>query len=125
MPSISVNGINVNFTESGSGDPIVMVHGGAATNHYWNGVSIHLVDQYLLVAIDLYGCGETDPWPETGAAPQAISERHRWKTLACGCHLPQLSPPHEREEDNEQALIFSVGAGFQIGGQSTGRGTKR
>lgn len=67
MPSISVNGLNVNFTETGSGDPVVLVHGGAATSRYWDGVSNYLVDRHRLIALDLYGCGETGSWPGVGA----------------------------------------------------------
>ena len=63
MPTISVNGVNVHFTETGSGYPVLCVHTGPGSSTEWRPVSEIIKGGFRLLAIDLYGRGRTDPWP--------------------------------------------------------------
>lgn len=63
MPKFIVNGVNVHFTETGSGEPVICVHTGPGSSTEWRQVSDILRDKFRLLAIDLYGRGDTDPWP--------------------------------------------------------------
>jgi len=84
---LSVDGINLHFQENGNGEAVVMLHGGAATGRYWDSVKKFLVDRYRVIAIDLYGCGITDPFP--GARPPTHDDEAK---LACAI-LDRLDTP--------------------------------
>ena len=61
---IEINGINTRYFEKGSGDPIVLIHGG----HFGGGASAedwflnfdHLAEKYHVYAFDKIGQGHTD-----------------------------------------------------------------
>lgn len=71
MPAITVNGIAFHYTDTGNGEPVVLVHCGGNSGGQWRGVAEALAetlgDRYRLLAVDLYGHGKTGPWP--GPAP--------------------------------------------------------
>lgn len=61
--TIDVNGVNTHYLEQGSGDPIVLIHGGGAgADSYgnWRSVVPLLSDQYRVIAMDMVGFGRTD-----------------------------------------------------------------
>ena len=70
MPTITVNGIAVYYTHTGSGEPVVLVHSGGNSGGQWRGVAEALKNRYRLLAVDLYGHGKTGPWP--GPAPAGL-----------------------------------------------------
>ena len=74
MPTITVNGIAVHYTDTGSGEPVVLVHSGGNSGGQWRGVAEALAEtlgeRYRLLAVDLYGHGKTGPWP--GPAPAGL-----------------------------------------------------
>lgn len=59
---VVVDTVPVRYTENGSGDPCVLVHGAGANRGYWRALAREL-DGYRTIAPDLYGHGETPPWP--------------------------------------------------------------
>jgi pimeloyl-ACP methyl ester carboxylesterase len=66
MPSVKVNGINLNFEEHGSGEPVVLVMGSGAKGRMW---TLHQVPAlnaagYRVVTIDNRGVPPTDMCPE-------------------------------------------------------------
>lgn len=65
MSTLELDRYCVYYDDRGAGPPVVLVHGGAATHRYWDGVLRELPDKYRTVAPDLFGCGSTSSW--TGA----------------------------------------------------------
>ena len=51
----------------GSGESVVFVHTGVSSSTQWRKVCDILKDSYRLLAVDLYGRGGTDPWPNKSA----------------------------------------------------------
>lgn len=73
MPSlILANGAKLAFTESGTGTPLVLVHGSPGEGRAWGRVARHLPDHRLLMP-DLLGYGGSDPLPP-GATTAARAE---------------------------------------------------
>jgi pimeloyl-ACP methyl ester carboxylesterase len=59
--------IDVNFVSQGKGNPVVLIHGLAASLHDWDALIPRLVESgYSTYALDLLGHGES-PKPETSA----------------------------------------------------------
>lgn len=66
---ISVDGINTRYYEVGTGDPLVLVHGGNWSGHAsanrWTRSFEHLAKEFRVIAFDRIGCGLTDNPPDT------------------------------------------------------------
>ena len=63
MPSLHVDGAHVHYSDSGRGDPVILIHNGISSGSQWRAMSAHLEDSWRLLAIDLYDRGRSDPWP--------------------------------------------------------------
>lgn len=64
MPSILLGTRRVAYSKVGSGPPVMLVHGSFATSSAWRKVVAYLdTEKISVVAIDLPGCGESDPAP--------------------------------------------------------------
>ncbi|MEE8435521.1 MAG: alpha/beta hydrolase [bacterium] len=72
MSKITVNGISVHYTDTGSGEPVVLVHSGGNSSGQWRGVAEALENRFRLLAIDLPGHGKTRPW--AGPAPAGLDD---------------------------------------------------
>ena len=57
---ISINGKHLAYTESGSGDPIVFLHGNPTSSYLWRNITPYLESQGRCVCIDLIGMGDSD-----------------------------------------------------------------
>lgn len=66
MPSIDVNGIKVAFQEAGTGEPVVFLHCSASSGSQWRDQFERLSRHYRVIAPDLLGCGESEPWQGRG-----------------------------------------------------------
>jgi 3-oxoadipate enol-lactonase len=55
----NVNGTQLYFERAGSGDPLVLVHGGAGDLRYWDGQFLELARHYDVVRYDLRGYGKS------------------------------------------------------------------
>lgn len=64
MPTLEACGMRIGYSEIGSGEPVVMVHSGPGTAAQWRQVCEALKDAYWLLAVNLHGVGETQPWRE-------------------------------------------------------------
>lgn len=53
------HGVPVHYVESGSGDPVVLIHGFSADLEMWNPVRYELSKQFHVIAIDCRGHGES------------------------------------------------------------------
>ncbi len=64
--NITIKGINVNYQDVGSGQPILLLHGWGSSCQVYKGIINLLKDSYRLIAPDFPGCGSTPamdtPW---------------------------------------------------------------
>ncbi|MBO0792817.1 MAG: alpha/beta hydrolase [Ktedonobacteraceae bacterium] len=57
--SLVIDGVNVYLKESGSGSPILFLHGAPDSAEMWNGVIEHLKSHHRCIALDLPGFGRS------------------------------------------------------------------
>jgi pimeloyl-ACP methyl ester carboxylesterase len=63
--------VRIEYADDGQGRPVVLVHSSVSGNRQWRVLSEELRDRYRVLAVNLYGYGETTPWP--GAEPQTLA----------------------------------------------------
>jgi pimeloyl-ACP methyl ester carboxylesterase len=63
-------GLKIDCTDEGHGPPVVLIHSSVSGNRQWRSLTEALLDRYRVLAPNLYGYGETPPWP--AAAPQSL-----------------------------------------------------
>jgi pimeloyl-ACP methyl ester carboxylesterase len=66
MPTLATDGVRVEYSELGRGDPVVLVHSASGTGGQWRTPAETLKDAYRLLAVNLHGIGETQPWRGPG-----------------------------------------------------------
>lgn len=66
MEHVRVKGLNVAYRRSGSGPPIVFVHGAAEDSRTWTPQFEELQDEFTLIAWDEPGAGQSDDLPPQG-----------------------------------------------------------
>ena len=57
---ISIDNKNIAYVESGSGDPIIFLHGNPTSSYLWRNITPHLETQGRCISIDLIGMGDSD-----------------------------------------------------------------
>jgi haloalkane dehalogenase len=62
--TIPVHGQTMAYVESGTGDPIVFLHGNPTSSYLWRNVIPHLDQAGRCIAPDLIGMGDSDPVPD-------------------------------------------------------------
>jgi pimeloyl-ACP methyl ester carboxylesterase len=72
MPKIELNGARVAYAATGSGETVLLLHATASAGAQWQALAETLRSDWRVVAPDLYGYGESDPWP--GHGPFALAE---------------------------------------------------
>ncbi len=60
---IDIDGLKVHYRDEGSGMPLVLIHGTAASLHTWDDWTEQLKPQYRVIRMDLPGFGLTGPDP--------------------------------------------------------------
>jgi abhydrolase domain-containing protein 6 len=60
VKELSIPGFRVEYMESGSGEPLVLLHGMAADKDHWTRVAPYLTPRFRVIAVDLPGFGESD-----------------------------------------------------------------
>ena len=58
---VEVDGLQVHYRDEGSGFPIVLVHGTAASLHTWDAWTKRLKENYRVIRMDLPAFGLTGP----------------------------------------------------------------
>lgn len=58
---VEVDGMNVHYTDQGSGVPIILLHGSGGSLHTWEGWANELKTNYRVISIDLPAFGLTGP----------------------------------------------------------------
>lgn len=62
MPTLVLGNRNVTYSKTGSGTPVVLVHGSFATSSAWRRIISSMdLERFCAIAIDLPGCGGSDP----------------------------------------------------------------
>jgi pimeloyl-ACP methyl ester carboxylesterase len=89
MPSIKVDGARVACAESGSGATVLLLHSSASSGAQWRSLTETLRAGCRVLAPDLYGYGETDPW--SGHRPLALADE---AALAAAVLGPGCGPIH-------------------------------
>jgi pimeloyl-ACP methyl ester carboxylesterase len=70
MPVVSKGILKIDHTDDGLGQPVVLIHSSVSANRQWRPLTEALKDRYRVLAINLFGYGETTPWPDT--SPQSL-----------------------------------------------------
>ena len=64
MLAIKVNGFNVAYEDSGSGNPAILIHCSSASHKEWSKLTEILNGSFRVIAPDLIGYGNSDRWPQ-------------------------------------------------------------
>ncbi len=65
MPVLSEGTLKIDYTDAGAGPPVILIHSAVSANRQWHALVDVLQDKYQVLAINLFGYGETTPWSET------------------------------------------------------------
>jgi 3-oxoadipate enol-lactonase len=64
MPTIDLDGVSLHYTDEGSGEPVVLIHGFPLSLELWKPQRAALSAGYRVIAPDLRGHGRSDPPPD-------------------------------------------------------------
>jgi pimeloyl-ACP methyl ester carboxylesterase len=70
MPVLSKGNLKIDYTDDGKGRLVLLIHSTASANRQWRALTESLKDRYRVLAINLFGYGETTSWP--GDSPQSL-----------------------------------------------------
>ena len=70
MPVLSKGSLKIDHTDEGQGQTVVLIHSSVSANRQWRALTEVLKDRYRVLAVNLFGYGETTPWP--GTSPQSL-----------------------------------------------------
>ena len=99
---LNSNGVKIRYTDQGSGEPVILVHGhGVNQEHEWvvTGVLPNLAKDYRVIAIDVRGFGKSDKPHD----PSAYGPEQRLDIIRLMEHL-QIGKAH--------VIGYSMGAGI-------------
>ncbi len=63
MPVLDVGTDRLHFFDEGSGTPVVFIHGSCGGGTQWKRLSSALQEEYRTLCLDLFDCGQSQPWP--------------------------------------------------------------
>ncbi len=72
MPAIDLDGAKIAYRRSGAGEPVVLLHSSTGSSAQWKALCEQLQRNFLVLAPDLYGYGDSDGWP--GARPISLAD---------------------------------------------------
>ena len=81
MTVLSNGTIKIDFTDDGAGQAVILIHSSVSGNRQWRSLSGALKDRYRVIAVNLYGYGETTPWP--GTSLQTLYAQAQLITALC------------------------------------------
>ncbi|WP_162820771.1 alpha/beta fold hydrolase [Microvirga calopogonii] len=73
MPVLRTGSWTIDYIEAGSGSCVILLHSSVAGNRQWRTTVEALQDQYHVIAINLFGYGQTSPWP--GDREQTLADQ--------------------------------------------------
>jgi pimeloyl-ACP methyl ester carboxylesterase len=81
MPILSKGGLRIDHTDEGDGQPVLLIHSSVSANRQWRALTEVLKDRYRVLALNLFGDGETTPW--SGRAPQSLYAQAQLAVALC------------------------------------------
>jgi len=63
MPVIKAGVYDLETTDTGSGPAVILIHSSASGLRQWRALVETLKDRYRVIAVNLFGYGNTSPWP--------------------------------------------------------------
>jgi pimeloyl-ACP methyl ester carboxylesterase len=63
VPHVSKAGVRIEYADEGEGRPAVLIHSSVSGNRQWRALTEELHDRNRVLAVNLYGYGETAAWP--------------------------------------------------------------
>lgn len=63
VPVLNVGADRLHFLDEGAGRPIVFIHGSCGSGAQWKSLASDLQEDYRTLCVDLFGCGQSQPWP--------------------------------------------------------------
>src|SRR5450759_958606 len=73
MPVHSNGSVMLDYTEDGTGDTVVLIHSSVSGNRQWRALVDALKERFRVIAINLFGYGQTTPWLD--ARLQTLSDQ--------------------------------------------------
>jgi len=71
MPILKTSHFDIDYIDIGSGPVVVLIHSAASNNRQWRQLIEQCQHQYRFLAINLFGYGDTTPWPNTATQTMA------------------------------------------------------
>jgi pimeloyl-ACP methyl ester carboxylesterase len=82
MPKIKAGMFELDYAEAGAGPAIVLVHSSASGNRQWRKLMEAMQGSHRLIAVNLFGYGETSKWP--GERPLTVADEAALVEAAAG-----------------------------------------
>lgn len=73
MSILECGNLRIDFSDTGSGDTVVLVHSSVSGNRQWKRLIQDLQPHYRVIAVNLFGYGATSAW--TGDVKQTITDQ--------------------------------------------------
>lgn len=70
MPLLKRGKLTIDYTDEGTGSIVVLIHSSVSGNRQWRAMTETLKETHRVLAVNLYGYGETSPW--SGDVPQSL-----------------------------------------------------
>jgi 2-succinyl-6-hydroxy-2,4-cyclohexadiene-1-carboxylate synthase len=76
MPHEHLNGIDLHYTVTGSGPPLLMLHGFTGSIDSWQGIRDRLSEHFTVISVDIIGHGQSSAPPAAGrySIPDAVRD---------------------------------------------------
>jgi pimeloyl-ACP methyl ester carboxylesterase len=81
VPILEAEDLRIDYSASGTGETVVLIHSGASSNRQWRTLTEMLQDRYRVIAPNLCGAGETPAW--SGLRPMRLADTARMVELIC------------------------------------------
>jgi len=75
---VEVLGSKMAYVETGSGDPVVLLHGNPTSSYLWRNVIPHLEERWRCIAPELIGMGDSDKLEPSGPDRYTFVEHRRY-----------------------------------------------
>jgi pimeloyl-ACP methyl ester carboxylesterase len=73
MPVIKAGAFDLDYTDTGSGPMVILIHSSASGHRQWRQLGDQLQSRYRVIAVNLFGYGKTSSWP--GARPLSAADQ--------------------------------------------------
>ena len=89
MPILSTENFKIDYTEDGVGQTIILIHGSMSNNKQWRLLVNSLRDCFHVLAINLFGYGQTSSW--TGNSNQTLYDQAKLVIELCSLYKYPIS----------------------------------